>query len=421
MPDPVTVAGMTVVAIGAIAAAVNHNRKPLGNNVVDEARSSAGLGDYSQAAKLFEKALEINPNNPRAYSERAAMHLRMENWQEVIQDINIAVNLIAEEQSKPRHFLAVFFHPDHSEIFAMRAVALREQQRFDEALTDLNQAIRSRRRGNQIYYLHRGCTYYEMGEYNLALSDFNHSLKLQPTDFDALLWRSRILSQKRQFHKALASVNKALAVSPDNPQALIIRALCYVHSGQTELAVREAHKLEEKFPRSDATYHYCATIYFEAKMLETALEFCNRAISFNPNSALLFGGRAVIYADMEKWEQAIEDCNRSLKIDSQRTTVFAVRGLCHLKTGDVESAWQDCRNCLRINAYAPSGYRLRGLLHMEAKAWEEALADLSRSIELAPEVARAYRYRSEVYEKLGRHIEAQQDKQTFAELDIIRT
>ena len=64
-------------------------------------------GDYDEAIKLYSQAIQQNSGNPVLYTNRANARLKLEQWQNAIDDCLRSIDLMRENM-KAFYFLGTF-------------------------------------------------------------------------------------------------------------------------------------------------------------------------------------------------------------------------------------------------------------------------------------------------------------------------
>ncbi|MFY7734256.1 MAG: tetratricopeptide repeat protein [Bacteroidia bacterium] len=115
---------------------------------------------------------------------------------------------------------------------------------------------------NSDIYLDRGFNYLMKRDFNNAILDFEKSLQLNSTNFDALKkLASCYLVQKKDLDKALDCYNKALKIKPKDIGLLIDRTRVFCKLGKISKAkqdLKTLNKINQKFNTIDAD---CNIIY----------------------------------------------------------------------------------------------------------------------------------------------------------------
>lgn len=111
-------------------------------------------GQFDKALSDFNKAIEINPRDPRSYNNRGITYNIMHQFDKAISDFNKAIEI----------------NPRNARAYSNRGVAYKNKGRYDKAISDFTLAIRANSKYADAYY-HRAYTYYLKKDYHRALDD----------------------------------------------------------------------------------------------------------------------------------------------------------------------------------------------------------------------------------------------------------
>lgn len=164
------------------------------------------IGDYRGAIENFTEALRLNPNDAKAYVNRAnahyaiAQHLgeRDREYKAALEDYNQALRL----------------NPQDSEAFVRRGTIRYEiapdskdpDKAYKGALYDFNRALKINP-NNAKAYVKRGTARYQFVQYDTdsnkaykkVIDDFNQALRLNPEDAEAYFKRGLVRSEIAQY------------------------------------------------------------------------------------------------------------------------------------------------------------------------------------------------------------------------------
>ncbi len=165
----------------------------------------------------------------------------------------------------------------------------------------------------QDYFL-RGNSYYNAGEYQVALSAYNRSLELRPDDPAILSNRGAVLGNLGRYEEALADVNRSLELRPDDPSTLNNRSGALSHLGRYEEALADVSRAQDLRPDHPLTLNNRGITLHRLNRYEEALADYNRSLELQPNEPSTLGNRGNTLADMERYGDALADYNRSLEL-----------------------------------------------------------------------------------------------------------
>ncbi|NJR66106.1 MAG: tetratricopeptide repeat protein [Leptolyngbyaceae cyanobacterium CRU_2_3] len=126
-------------------------------------------GQYRSALEDFNWAIQVDPQNATAYSQRALVQMKLGYLKEAMQDLSNALRLNPQD-------LQIWLNRGQVRIHLRDALGAIED--FNQALqsTDLATATRAK------LYVQRGHAYRQLKQDRQAIDDYCHALQLQPHD-----------------------------------------------------------------------------------------------------------------------------------------------------------------------------------------------------------------------------------------------
>ncbi|MBQ78039.1 MAG: hypothetical protein CL692_05590 [Cellvibrionales bacterium] len=167
-------------------------------------------GDLENATRSYCVVLDANPEHVYA---------------------NLLIGILLFDKRKYQkaslHFSkAIKFNPNLAEAFNYRAVAYKELNRVDEAISDYSRAIDL---NPSLYEAHfnLGVLRAQQQYFGQAIKAFKAALLLKPEDQDTLYNIAKTLSNMKQYSLAIPEYTKVLSLNPRHELALINRANAY--------------------------------------------------------------------------------------------------------------------------------------------------------------------------------------------------
>lgn len=194
------------------------------------------------------------------------------------------------------------------------------------------------------------------------------------------------------------------------------RALDLFEHDNIPEAIDEISKAIELEPWNGETWRLRAAMRLSSGDVSGAEQDSSHAIGRGSDMLSSLRIRAAARYAQEKWEAAIEDCNVVIQMDPSIAFVWSTRGRAKGALEDAEGAFQDCDHAIRLDSSDAGAWRVRGAAKLEFDDADGAVSDLSRAISLNPKDRRSYLIRSAAFSKLGRHGEAQHDRNIAAGL-----
>ena len=121
------------------------------------------MGLLQEAINDFDKAVNLDPENPIIYSNRGLVQRKQENYTEAIDDYSLELKYSTNRNKDPKNIV------NHSNIKALnnRAYCYAKIGQFDSAIDDYSYVIEID--SKNIHALHnRGISYERIGEYKLV-------------------------------------------------------------------------------------------------------------------------------------------------------------------------------------------------------------------------------------------------------------
>ena len=129
--------------------------------VFNQAEILFAEGKYEEAAKLYSRVLESDPDNLNGYLRRGFCFSVLKKYEMAIADFSVVIDK----------------HPDHPFAYISRGSAYNKTEDFKSALIDFDRALNIDPK-NQEAYNNRGWAKNGMGLYKEACKDWKESRKL---------------------------------------------------------------------------------------------------------------------------------------------------------------------------------------------------------------------------------------------------
>jgi Tfp pilus assembly protein PilF len=121
-------------------------------------------------------------------------------------------------------------------VYRNRGFAYAKSDDIDNALTDLDEAIKIDPKDHAAYFLraqaHWSRGYSDRAHRDLAYLDLNEAIRFNPKFFDAYLLRGEYFAEEQKEGPALVDFNEALKLNPFAARALRMRGHAYYRAGQ---------------------------------------------------------------------------------------------------------------------------------------------------------------------------------------------
>ncbi|NEQ67780.1 MAG: tetratricopeptide repeat protein [Symploca sp. SIO2D2] len=233
-------------------------------------------------------------------------------------------------------------------LYFYRGVAYYEKGELDKAIVDYNRALKI----NPEYatYINRGNAYYYKGELDQAIADFTQALKINPEGAKAYNNRGKVYSDKGELNQAITNYTQAIKIDPKFALAYNNRGNAYSDKGELNQAIADYTQALKFNPEYAAAYNNRGNAYYYKGELDQAIADYNLAIKINPEYAAAYNNRGNAYYYKGELDQVIADYNRALKINPEDADAYYNRGIAYSKLGEKQKAIQDFQKAAKLFA-----------------------------------------------------------------------
>jgi tetratricopeptide (TPR) repeat protein len=270
----------------------------------------------------------------------------------------------------------------------------------------------------------RGDAYYNKGEYDRAIADYDQALRFNPNNANAR--NNRDVAQNRAVQP---DVNTCQNGAGDDAIAACSRLLSLTWAGIHRDAVYRtrgnAHYRKTDYdraiadydasiglaPKDAGTYSNRGAAYNEKGDMDRAIADFDQAIRLDPKLANAYSNRGYAYNKMGEYDRAIADLDQAIRLDPKLADAYNNRGDAYNKTGEYDRAIADLDQAIGLDPKLASAYSNRGESYNGKSEYDRAIADLDQAIRLDPKYAEAYSHLGFAYGQKGDFVRA------MAELD----
>jgi serine/threonine protein kinase/tetratricopeptide (TPR) repeat protein len=322
----------------------------------------------------FEKALRLPLDDYARYVlfvNRGVLRIRQERVDDAVADLNAAIKL------KPGEYQA----------YVNLAQAYRRLKQLDRALDQLDQAVAIEPALAHLYRL-RARLQLERQQPDRALADFDQAIALDsassPYQVDDQVERGRLLLRERKSPEALTAFEIALRLNKDHLPAQRLRAETLFQLGRFREVI-------------EAFDHYLQT----GKPLES-----------------VYRGRGLARAELGQYPGAIEDFTKALELEPT-SAVQMYRGWAYLVCEAPKLALRDFELAIELDPKNGDAYNGRGFVRVSLGRRDEALADADQALRLGPPSPRLLYNAARIKAQCGLANEAQALELIRKALDLL--
>jgi tetratricopeptide (TPR) repeat protein len=262
------------------------------------------LGEIQAGTRDFERAFELEPDNPALYRNRAFVRTKGRRYHEALADLERALELDPGEAQTHLLRADIFNALDD---FAHSGEAYRA---FLEACEETASDPQLQRQRHTAWY-GLGVALARTGDHTGAVVAYTRALELEPSDSKALYARALAHSKRQEHSAAIRDMTASLALETD-VDVLLQRAYQRLRLQDLRGAEEDAEAALALAPRLAGAYQCRANIGLARGRVEAALEDLDVALGLEP-SAEVYGSRARALAMLGRRKEALADFDRAMR------------------------------------------------------------------------------------------------------------
>jgi tetratricopeptide (TPR) repeat protein len=181
-------------------------------------------------------------------------------------------------------------------------------KKYDEALGNFNSAILLEPK-NASHHSARADVYLKLGKKDLAQTDIDLALEINPNDYRAYVVKGLLLASEEKHSEAMKSYNRAIELNPQGGYAYFIRG----------------------------------TLKYGLRDMTGGLKDIDKGILLQPNNSFFHLMRGFLRLNNEKFDLAIEDLDKAIQLDSGCGEAYSFRGMAKCFKKDRKGGCADLR------------------------------------------------------------------------------
>ena len=235
--------------------------------------------ELTKSKPLYDQLIKETPNNPALYSSRAMVYSILNDQQQVIADLNMAMRLGSKTPS----------------VYINRGAAYASLGEYEKAIADYSAAIEADYEHPSVF-VNRAVTYMALGEAKKASDDLTVALKKDPKNEFALMQRGVAYQRQQQWDKAIADFTTLFEMDEKNIEAISSRGFTHYLKGDGKKAVEDFTTAIKINPESALAYNNRGFNRQTIGQYEEALADFNKAIELAPKYAMAYQNKAWLLA-----------------------------------------------------------------------------------------------------------------------------
>ena len=306
------------------------------------------------------------------------------------------------------------------------------QERYEDAIQNLNEAIKVAPDEGYLYYLRAGINI-KLEHYDEAMDDIIYTIANSLADEDTYALLNVIGTQAMP---TLEAKLKAVESVSKTGEYLFLIGLAHQHIGDYRGALEYYQQVTERQDLSGTVASFIATAYQGIDDYSSALKYIDEAISLDPTdytyiytkAQMLFEDgnlrralaesnkyvalkpddfdgyyqRAQIKSKSQDLQGAIDDYSKAIELNDTNLWAYIKRADCYTALGRKDAATADYRKVIEILQEHDATDITMAYAYQSLGDQEQALATIAKCIEGTPDSAELYYNISGVYGRMGK-------------------
>ena len=252
---------------------------------------------------------------------------------------------------------------------------------FKDTITFYTALIKSNP-GNAYAFSQRGCEYLKFKNFDLALADFDNSIKASPTFSDPYFNKGVIFNFMNDHVKAEHFLSLALNYDTLYPESASLNEIVYINLSSEKLNLKKYDEMItllktglSKYPDNCSMHNNLGMAYYSTGKFDSAIYQYNKAIKAEQNEYSYFNNRGMAEYNIKDFTSAVNDFSRALELKPEFLDALGNRGMTKVKLNDNQGAVEDLTRAISMNRNIGVVWYYRGLAFSKLNKQAEAAAD----------------------------------------------
>lgn len=359
------------------------------------------------------------------------------------ENLRIAQNLIEQnKEDSAISYLDACLNKkyEYPEALFLRARIYNNQNKLNLAHTDYNMLLALEPDNKEALYF-RGLIRYRLTQFGPAIEDFIKVLNLPDAEtqtaffkiqqgqtgasgiatlsgMKADIWNNIGLCYQAtgNANQAIEAYNKGIEIDPETPDLYINRALSFEKSGKNKLALNDYRYVLSIVPDHPIAQYNLMHMQNEEEFGKQ-LNFLNQFIDQHPNMAQGYAERGLFFYESLDYKAALEDFEKSLEIDPGNIDYLFNLALAHEKLNQVEKAELLFDQVISLDINHAGAYFNLGNIQFKREAYLNAISLFTIAHQLDNENSAILYNRAIAQYQIGKIDAACEDMELLRKLD----
>ncbi|MHC4269735.1 MAG: tetratricopeptide repeat protein, partial [Planctomycetota bacterium] len=334
------------------------NQIPKLAGMLQEALKHHQKGNFDTATILYNKVLEIQPDNISAISLLGALNLQRGNH-------DVACMLLEK---------SLTLKPDNAIAHNNLGSALQASGRFQEAINSYKKAIELKQDYDEAYY-NLGNTLQACNLLEEAIVIYKHALAIKPNDADIHNNLAEAFRKSGKPDEALKCYKQAAMLNPHNTEILCNLGAVFQELGNLDEAIINYKKAITLKPDNAKAHSNLGTALKKQCKLEEAVKSHHRAIALKPDYAEAYNNLGITLQSLNQLDEAVASYNRAIELKPDYAEAYNNLGITLQSLNQLDKALTSYNRAIELKRdYAEARFNKSLILLLKGNfkdGWQE--------------------------------------------------
>ena len=354
-------------------------------------------GQATESLDSWKQALLTGGANPRLFNKLSTSLGVGQPAQPAVENATLSADEMVnrgirckfegKNEEALEHFnQAIQLDPINAKAFSNRASIYLAQAKLDMALADLRQAVAIDPDLSEAY-INRGSVFAMQGRLSEAIEEYNHGLNLDPGLWLGYFGRGSLYQQMGNAPQALDNFTRAAQLNPEHPLCHFFRAEVFFSLKRYGEALDEYQSAIQLGYKDAPVYNSRGMAFNKLRMVREALEDFSTAVQLDPGYAEAHYNHGNTCFALGRYSEALADYTRSIQLDPTIVLAYNNRGNTYNKLARPQEALADYKQALRLDPNLTIAYGNIAIMSANANQLEEAVSNFEKAALLGDQSA----------------------------------
>lgn len=210
----------------------------------------------------------------------------------------------------------------------------------------------------------RGMCFYYANKFEQAIKDFNYVIKLDSSNYiaynnkGAAIYRNQNIAKASRvdLNLALTEFNNSLRINPTFEMAIRNRGIVQYYLDSLDKSYKDLLLATQLEPNDEDAHHYLGKVLVAQKNYVIAMQFFDNAIKLVNYDPVIFMDRGNCKIELDDYEGARADFYKVIKLNGDIAVAYYNMARCYAAEGDKNQTFFYLREANRTGLFKDSNY-----------------------------------------------------------------